>query len=292
MANSMTGFGRYENIVNSMKVCVEIKSVNHRFLDLNLKLPRKFSFFENEARNIIKSRISRGKVDVFFSFEENAADEVEINYHPEIAQKYYDGLMQLKEQFDLKDTVSIGLLARFPDVFTQDAKEEDQEELSEILSETLNKALDDFVINRKEEGQRLVSDLLLKLDEMEGLVAKVETYFPSIIDDYRNRLLAKTKELIENHQLDESRIAAEVVLYADKICVDEELVRLKSHVQEAKDTLSNKDEVGRKMDFLAQEMNRESNTLLSKSTDVKVADVGIELKTIIEKIREQIQNLE
>jgi uncharacterized protein (TIGR00255 family) len=183
-------------------------------------------------------------------------------------------------------------LARFPDVFTQDAKEEDQEELSEILSETLNKALDDFVINRKEEGQRLVSDLLLKLDEMEGLVAKVETYFPSIIDDYRNRLLAKTKELIENHQLDESRIAAEVVLYADKICVDEELVRLKSHVQEAKDTLSNKDEVGRKMDFLAQEMNRESNTLLSKSTDVKVADVGIELKTIIEKIREQIQNLE
>ncbi len=292
MANSMTGFGRYENIVNSMKVCVEIKSVNHRFLDLNLKLPRKFSFFENEARNIIKSRISRGKVDVFFSFEENAADEVEINYHPEIAQKYYDGLMQLKEQFDLKDTVSIGLLARFPDVFTQDAKEEDQEELSEILSETLNKALDDFVINRKEEGQRLVSDLLLKLDEMEGLVAKVETYFPSIIDDYKNRLLAKTKELIENHQLDESRIAAEVVLYADKICVDEELVRLKSHVQEAKDTLSNKDEVGRKMDFLAQEMNRESNTLLSKSTDVKVADVGIELKTIIEKIREQIQNLE
>lgn len=292
MANSMTGFGRYENIVNSMKVCVEIKSVNHRFLDLNLKLPRKFSFFENEARNIIKSRISRGKVDVFFSFEENAADEVEINYHPEIAQKYYDGLMQLKEQFDLKDTVSIGLLARFPDVFTQDAKEEDQEELSEILSETLNKALDDFVKNRKEEGQRLVSDLLLKLDEMEGLVAKVETYFPSIIDDYKNRLLAKTKELIENHQLDESRIAAEVVLYADKICVDEELVRLKSHVQEAKDTLSNKDEVGRKMDFLAQEMNRESNTLLSKSTDVKVADVGIELKTIIEKIREQIQNLE
>ena len=138
MANSMTGFGRYENIVNSMKVCVEIKSVNHRFLDLNLKLPRKFSFFENEARNIIKSRISRGKVDVFFSFEENAADEVEINYHPEIAQKYYDGLMQLKEQFDLKDTVSIGLLARFPDVFTQDAKAEDQEELSEILSETLN----------------------------------------------------------------------------------------------------------------------------------------------------------
>ncbi len=292
MANSMTGFGRYENTVNSLKVCVEIKSVNHRFLDLNLKLPRKFSFFENEARNIIKNRISRGKVDVFFSFEENAADEVEINYHPEIAQKYYDGLMLLKEQFDLKDSVSVGLLARFPDVFTQDAKEEDQEELSELLSDTLNKALDEFVLNRKEEGQRLVDDLIVKLDEMEGLVAKVETYFPSIIEEYKNRLLGKTKELIENHQLDESRIAAEVVLYADKICVDEELVRLKSHVKEARDTLTTKDEVGRKMDFLAQEMNRESNTLLSKSTDVKVADIGIELKTLIEKIREQIQNLE
>ena len=292
MANSMTGFGRYENTKNSMKVSVEIKSVNHRFLDLNLKLPRKFSFFENEARNIIKNRISRGKIDVFFSYEENAVDEVEINYHPEIAQKYYDGLMQLKDQFDLKDSVSVGLLARFPDVFTQDAKEEDQEELNELLSDTLNKALDEFIVNRKEEGQRLVDDLILKLDEMEGLVSKVETYFPSIIEDYKNRLLGKTKELIENHQLDESRIAAEVVLYADKICVDEELVRLKSHVKEAKDTLLNKDEVGRKMDFLAQEMNRESNTLLSKSTDVKVADIGIELKTLIEKIREQIQNLE
>ena len=233
MANSMTGFGRYENVVNSLKVCVEIKSVNHRFLDLNLKLPRKFSFFENEARNIIKNRISRGKVDVFFSFEEDAADEVEIHYHPEIAKKYYDGLMEMKEQFDLKDSVSVGLLARFPDVFTQDAKEEDQDELCGILSETLNKALDDFVLNRKEEGNR-----------------------------------------------------------SDKICVDEELVRLKSHVKEARDTLTTKDEVGRKMDFLAQEMNRESNTLLSKSTDVKVADIGIELKTLIEKIREQIQNLE
>ena len=175
MANSMTGFGRYEKSVGSMKVCVEIKSVNHRFLDLNLKLPRKFSFFQNEARNTIKDRISRGKVDVFFSFEEDASDEVEINYHPEIAQKYYDGLMQLKEQFDLKDSVSVGLLARFPDVFTCDAKEEDQEELSIFLSETLNKALDDFIVNRKEEGNRLVSDLISKLDEMQELVDKVET---------------------------------------------------------------------------------------------------------------------
>ncbi|MCR4674610.1 MAG: YicC family protein [Lachnospiraceae bacterium] len=292
MASSMTGFGHYEVVSSSLKVVVEIKSVNHRFLDMNLKLPRKFTFFENDARNLIKNRISRGKVDVYVSYEENLDQGVEVTYHPEVAKKYYDGLVQLKEQFGLTDNISIGLLAKFPNVFTEEAKEEDQDELSKILTEAFDGALDEFVKNRSQEGERLVSDLISKMDEMEGLVLKVEERSPEIIEEYKQRLLAKTKDLIDNNQIEESRIAAEVVLFSDKICVDEEIVRLKSHVKEGKDTLLHKEEVGRKMDFLAQEMNRESNTILSKSTDVTIADLGIELKTLIEKIREQIQNLE
>lgn len=292
MASSMTGFGHYEVVSNSLKIVVEIKSVNHRFLDMNVKLPRKFSFFENDARNLIKNRISRGKVDVYVSFEESVEGSVEVTYHPEVAQKYYDGLMELKEQFGMNDSISLGLIAKFPNVFTEEAKEEDQEELSKLLTQAFNGALDEFVKNRNQEGQRLVSDLIQKLDEMDSLVSKVEMRSPEIIDEYKERLLTKTKDLIDNNQIEESRIAAEVVLFADKICVDEEIVRLKSHVKEGKDTLLHKDEVGRKMDFLAQEMNRESNTILSKSTDVTIADLGIELKTLIEKIREQIQNLE
>ena len=292
MASSMTGFGHYEVVSNSLKIVVEIKSVNHRFLDMNLKLPRKFSFFENDARNIIKNRISRGKIDVYVSYEETVDSAVEVTYHPEVAQKYYEGLNQLKEQFGLTDNISVGLLAKFPNVFTEEAKEEDQEEISKLLTEGLNGALDEFVKNREQEGGRLVEDLIQKLDEMDALVSKVEERAPEIIEEYKGRLLSKTKELIDNNQIEESRIAAEVVIFADKICVDEEIVRLKSHVKEGKDTLIHKDEVGRKMDFLAQEMNRESNTILSKSTDVTIADIGIELKTLIEKIREQIQNLE
>ena len=292
MASSMTGFGHYEVVSNSLKIVVEIKSVNHRFLDMNLKLPRKFTFFENDARNIIKNRISRGKVDAYVSFEETVDGNMEVTYHPEVAQKYYDGLLQLKDQFGLTDNISIGLLAKFPNVFTEEAKEEDQEELSKLLTEAFNGALDEFVKNRNQEGQRLVTDLVAKLDDMDALVSKVEERSPEIIEEYKARLLTKTKDLIENNQIDEARIAAEVVLFADKICVDEEIVRLKSHVKEGKDTLLHKDEVGRKMDFLAQEMNREANTTLSKSSDLEIANKGIELKTEIEKVREQIQNIE
>ena len=292
MANSMTGFGHYELDTETLKVIVEMKSVNHRFLDMNLKLPRKFSFYENDARNLIKSRISRGKVDVFVSYEENVDSVASIVYHPHIAREYYDGLMQLKEQFSMTDNISLGLLARFPDVFTEEAKDEDLEELERILNRAFSGAIDDFISNRKSEGDRLVEDLLEKLNEMESLVAKVKDRSPEIIEEYKSRLLQKTKELLENNQIDEGRIAAEVVLYADKICVDEEIVRLNSHIKEAKATLKKDAEVGKKMDFLAQEMNRESNTILSKSTDVTIADLGIELKTLIEKIREQIQNLE
>ena len=291
MANSMTGFGRYIKIDDSIKITVEIKSVNHRYLDLNLKLPRLLSYCEVDLRKKLSSRISRGKVDVFVSYERTGGD-ADVIYHPDVASKYYDNLKSMQEQFGLDGTINVGLLARMPDVFTEGDTELDEDYLAKLLSEAADKALDAFVTNRQDEGERLVKDLTEKLGRMEELVSELEKRSPVIIEKYKQRLLEKTKEFIADQRLDESRVLGEVVIYADKVCIDEEMVRLRSHVEEACTTLSSGKDVGRKMDFLAQELNRESNTILSKSTDVEIADIGIELKTLIEKIREQIQNLE
>ena len=291
MANSMTGFGRYIKIDDSIKITVEIKSVNHRYLDLNIKLPRLLSYCETDLRKKLSSRISRGKVDVFVSYERTGGD-ADVTYHPDVAAKYYESLKTMQAQFALDGSVNVGLLARMPDVFTEGDTELSEEYLAELLSEAADQALDAFVKNRQDEGDRLVKDLTEKLDRMDELVSELEKRSPVIIEKYKQRLLDKTKELIADQRLDESRVLGEVVIYADKVCIDEEMVRLRSHVAEARTTLSSGKDVGRKMDFLAQELNRESNTILSKSTDVEIADIGIELKTLIEKIREQIQNLE
>ncbi len=291
MANSMTGFGRYIKVDDGIKITVEIKSVNHRYLDLNIKLPRLLSFCEVDMRKLLSSRISRGKVDVYVTYERTGGD-VDISYHPDVASKYFESLKAMQKDFDLDGSISIGLLARMPDVFTEGDTELDEDYLKTTLLEAADLALDAFVKNRQDEGERLVADLLEKLDRMEELEKKLEARSPAIIEDYKNRLLEKTKDLIAEQKLDESRVLGEVVVYADKICIDEEMVRLKSHIAETRSTLTGQQDVGRKMDFLAQELNRESNTILSKSTDVEIADIGIELKTLIEKIREQIQNLE
>ena len=291
MANSMTGFGRYIKVDDDIKITVEVKSVNHRYLDLNIKLPRLLSFCEVDVRKTLSSRISRGKVDVFVSYERTGGD-VDITYHPEVASKYYESLKSMQEEFALDGTIGIGLLARMPDVFTEGDTELDEDRLKGILLEALDNALDAFVKNRSDEGERLVADLMEKLDRMEALEDELEKRSPDIIEEYKSRLLEKTRDLIEDQKLDESRVLGEVVIYADKVCIDEEMVRLKSHIAECRSTLTGGKDVGRKMDFLAQELNRESNTILSKSTDVAIADIGIELKTLIEKIREQIQNLE
>ena len=291
MANSMTGFGRYIKVDDGIKITVEVKSVNHRYLDLNIKLPRLLSFCEVDLRKVLSSRISRGKVDVFVSYERTGGD-VDVMYHPDVASKYYESLKSMQKDFALDGSIGIGLLARMPDVFTEGDTELDEDYLKSILLEALDNALDAFVQNRKDEGERLSKDLMEKLDRMEALEAELEKRSPQIIEEYKSRLLEKTRDLIEDQKLDESRVLGEVVIYADKVCIDEEMVRLKSHIEECRLTLTGGQDVGRKMDFLAQELNRESNTILSKSTDVAIADIGIELKTLIEKIREQIQNLE
>ncbi len=291
MANSMTGFGRYIRVDDDFRITVEIKSVNHRYLDLNIKLPRLLSFCEVDIRKLLSSRINRGKVDVFVTFERTGGDE-DIIYHPGVAKKYYECLKDMQREFSLDGSINIGLLARMPDVFTEGDAVLDEDHIKENLLSATSEALDEFVKSRQDEGDRLVSDLLDKLDRMEQLVKKLKERSPLVIEEYKSRILEKTRELIEDQKLDESRVLGEVVIYADKICIDEEMVRLSSHLSECRATLTGSQDVGRKMDFLAQELNRESNTILSKSTNVEIADIGIELKTLIEKIREQIQNLE
>lgn len=292
MIRSMTGFGHFESTSGGKTVICEIKSVNHRYYDLNLHMPRKLSAFENNVRARLREEISRGKVDVAFSYESTADGNVQIQYNPQIASEYLKSINAMSEEFGLKNDVTVMSIASLPDVFEVMEADDNEEEMLQLTMDALNGALAAFIKNRTDEGERLKTDLLEKLGEMKSLVREIEIRSPQIIEEYKENLRAKIADLLEDTEIDESRLAMEVTIFADKICVDEEMVRLNSHIKEAQDTLNGSDQVGRKMDFLAQELNRESNTILSKSTDVTIADIGIKLKTLIEKIREQIQNLE
>lgn len=292
MINSMTGFGRYEAVRDKMKIAVEMKAVNHRYLDINIKIPKKLSNFESAIRTILKEYIHRGKVDVFVTYEDFSETTSALQYNEALAGEYLKYLRQMADTFHLHDDVSASVLARFPDVFVMEEQDADETELKEILEEAVHGAAVQFVESRTKEGENLKNDLLAKLDEMLEGVAFIEEQSPQIIAQYREKLKAKVRELLEDKQLDDSRIAAEVTIFADKICVDEEVVRLRSHIEAVKKELTAGGSIGRKLDFIAQEMNREANTILSKSSDLAVSDTGIELKTSIEKVREQIQNIE
>ncbi len=292
MASSMTGFGRYEYINGTKKIIVEIKSVNHRYLDLSVKLSKRITALEQKIRTRVKESVGRGKVDIYIHYEESADENYEIRYNPQIAEAYLVNMRAMARDLGITDDISVTKLATFPDVFEVVNVTQDEKELWENVKTALDIALQQFVESRRIEGDKLKIDLITKMHEIRGLVDTIEENSPAIVKAYKERLFAKIEELAENTQIDESRIATEVVLFADKICVDEEIVRLKSHVDEVIRTLETEDAVGRKLDFLAQEMNREANTILSKSTDVLVADLGISIKTLIEKVREQIQNLE
>lgn len=292
MIKSMTGFGRYELLKDSRKIIVELKSVNHRYLDLNLKLPKKLGAVENDIRNQLKGSIGRGKVDVYISYEESADSHFNIKYNSEIAANYLKNLQEMADEFHLENDIRVSSLSRYPDVFELEEIETDEDTLFQMVQEAMGHAIEQFVESREVEGERLRDDLLGKMEEMEGYVRVIEERSPQIITEYKERLMSKITELMGDNQVDDNRIAMEVTIYADKACVDEEIVRLKSHVEETKNALTSGDAIGRKLDFIAQEMNREANTILSKSTDVEIANMGIELKTLIEKVREQIQNIE
>lgn len=292
MIKSMTGFGRSEIVKGNRKISVEIKSVNHRYLEAGIKMPKKLNVFESRMRDLLKKYATRGKIDIFINYEDDSESQVNLKFNQNIADEYMAIFNNMSEKYNLKNDMTVGGLARFPEVITMDEVQEDEEELWHFIEEAMKAALEQFVNTRILEGENLKKDLLGKLDHMEELVAFVEKRRPEIMKEYRSKLESKVKELLGDTTIDESRIATEVIIYADKICVDEETVRLRSHIEHARKCLNEDGGIGRKMDFIAQEMNREANTTLSKANDIEISNAAIDLKTEIEKVREQIQNIE
>ncbi|MDO5417326.1 MAG: YicC/YloC family endoribonuclease [Lachnospiraceae bacterium] len=292
MLKSMTGFGRYETVTDEYKISVEMKAVNHRYLDLSIKMPKKFNYFEASIRTLLKKYIQRGKVDLFINYEDYTEGNLCLKYNSALAAEYMDAFKKMAEQFDIHNDITVSALSRCPEVLTMEQVPEDEEHLWKVLSEAIKQAAEKFVETRLAEGENLKEDLIKKLDYMAGLVAFIEERSPRIVEEYRAKLSEKVSELLNGAAVDENRIATEVTIYADKICTDEEMVRLKSHIESMKNKLIAGGSIGRELDFIAQEMNREANTTLSKANDLETADKAIALKTEIEKVREQIQNIE
>ena len=292
MIRSMTGYGRSELLSDSCRILVEIKSVNNRYLDIGIKMPRQLNQLEAQIRKELKKHMQRGKVDVFISYEDLTEANMSVKYNARIAQEYWKHFQEMAEEFGIENDIRVSSLARFPDVLTMEEEPADPEGIWDNLQKALLEAVDMFDQARRREGEFLREDLNGKLDEMLGHVEFISERAPGLIETYRTSLQDKVVELLEASNIDDSRIAQEVTIYADKVCVDEELVRLRSHIEATREELSRGGSIGRKLDFIAQEMNRESNTILSKSDDREVSDHAIELKTSVEKIREQVQNIE
>ncbi|MGL6201233.1 MAG: YicC/YloC family endoribonuclease [Lachnospiraceae bacterium] len=292
MIKSMTGFGRCEISDENRKFTVEMKSVNHRYFDVNIRMPKKLIFFETSIRNLLKQYAERGKIDIFISYEDMTEHQVSLKYNEHLAAEYMNYLKKMAETFSLDNDIRVSTLSRYPEILTMEEQAPDEEKLWNSLKQAIEGACAQFVETRITEGDNLKTDIIGKLDEMMEAVAYIEARSPEIVAEYRSKLEDKLKEFIETSQVDESRVAAEVVIFTDKMCTDEEVVRLKSHIENMRDTLKNSDGIGRKLDFIAQEMNREANTILSKANDLEVSNIAIDLKTHIEKVREQIQNIE
>ena len=292
MIKSMTGFGRAENLQENRKFTVEMKAVNHRYFDVSIKMPKKLSFFESAIRTLLKTYMQRGKVDVFITYEDFTEENVSLKYNEAVAAQYLKYYRQMADTFGLRDDISVSVLGRCPEVFTMEEQPVDEKEIWAVLEVALKQACEQFVESRITEGERLKEDLFDKLDGMIKDVDAIEDRYPQIMTEYREKLTLKVEELLGDAQMEEGRIAAEVILFADKICTDEETVRLRSHIESMREELLGGGSVGRKLDFLAQEMNREANTILSKANDLETSNRAINLKTEIEKVREQIQNIE
>ncbi|MCX4297610.1 MAG: YicC family protein [Lachnospiraceae bacterium] len=292
MIKSMTGFGRCEITEGNRKYTVEMKSVNHRYLDANIKMPKKLSFFESSVRNELKNYVQRGKIDLFITYEDFSEDNVCIRYNKDIAAEYIGYLKKMAADFGLDNDIRVSTLSRYPEVFSMEEQTVDEEQIWKGLAKAIQGAAEGLVQTRIKEGKNLAEDLVGKLDGMLEHVTFIEKRSPQIIDEYRKRLAERVHELLGDAIVDEARILTEVTIFADKVCVDEELVRLRSHIETMKQSLIDGGSIGRKLDFIAQEMNREANTILSKANDLVVSNRGIDLKTEIEKVREQIQNIE
>ena len=292
MIKSMTGYGRAVETVNGREFTVEIRSVNNRYLDCSVRLPRILSFGEDAVKQAVKATVSRGKVDVFITVRSEAGDEVQVSINKTVLEGYLTAMRQMVTEFGVADDISVSTVSRLPDVFVVEKPQVDEEQLLADLMSVVNHALENYDAMRCTEGEALDRDLRSRGQTILELVSKVEAGNGQTVIDYRARLEAKLREVLENTAIDESRILTEAAIFADKVAVDEETVRLRSHLAQMNNMLSGGGTIGRKLDFLLQEMNREANTIGSKCTDVNLARIVVDIKAELEKIREQTQNIE
>ena len=292
MVKSMTGYGRAKEMRNNRDITVEVRSVNNRYLDCTVKMPRIYTFAEDAIKTRVQKAISRGKVDVFVSVDSSAADTAVVTLNKSLVEGYLAALKELKEGYGLEGDVSAAVIARFPDVMTVTKADEDVDTVTEDICAVLDQALEAYNAMRAAEGMKLAEDIGSRLDTIESLTAKVEERSPKTVAEYRQKLLGRMQEVLQSTTIDEGRILMEAAIYADKVAVAEETVRLRSHLSQLRKMLQSNDPMGRKMDFLIQEVNRESNTIGSKCNDVEIATVVVNLKAEVEKIREQVQNIE
>ncbi len=292
MVKSMTGYGRAEETVKGCSITVELRSVNNRYLDCNVRIPRLYLFAEDGIKSRVQASISRGKVDVFVTLDSTGADKVQVSVNQPVADGYYAALQELSKRYSLSGEISVSLLSRFPEVLLAEKTEEDVEEMAQDICRVLDRALADFDQMRTREGERLREDILSRADVIEEKVTLVEERSPQTVSEYRARLEARMNEVLANTQIDPARILTEAAIFADKVAVDEETVRLRSHISQLREMLSKGGATGRKLDFLIQEFNREANTIGSKCSDIEIARQVVDIKAEIEKIREQVQNIE
>ena len=292
MVRSMTGYGRGEAVLHGRSIVVEVRSVNNRYLDCNIKMPRAYIFAEDAMKSRIQSSISRGKVDIFVTMDSTGADAVTVKVNHLVAAGYVKSLQELKDTYHLWGLPDLSLIAHFPDVLQTEKAPENVEEVAADICSVLDQALTDYAVMREREGERLSADILSRADAIEALITQVEDRSPKTVTEYRARLETKMREVLQSQQLDESRILTEAAIFADKVAVDEETVRLRSHLSQLRTMLKQGGPIGRKLDFLIQEFNREANTIGSKCNDLEISRHVIDIKAEIEKIREQVQNIE
>ena len=293
MAISMTGFGRGEYKDDNYQFLVECKTINHKYADINIRLPRKLSFLEDKARILVKDYIKRGRVDLYIKLELLGSEDVNLKFDEELATQYVSILKQIKDKFDLVDDKSVMNIAKFPDVIKTEEKEDDEDKLWSMLKVALENALLKLKEMRSEEGKKLAEDIQNRCDLLKNYIEDIEKYSYNVVIDYKEKLKNRISDMLEDPSIiDESRLAQEVAIYADKSSITEEIVRFKSHIEQLKNTVVKNESIGRKIDFLIQEMNRETNTIGSKSSDLNITNLVVEVKSELEKIREQIQNIE
>lgn len=292
MISSMTGYGKAQQLIGGREISVEIRSVNHRFFEFSARVPRSMAYLEEKLKSLVYGQVSRGKVDVSLTVVSLEEPDAQVQINTPLAKGYLEALRGLSQELKVEDDITLSSLARFHDIFVLRRVELDADALWEAVRQVAQEALEHYLAMRAAEGEKLRADILERLDIIEGYVSQVEERSPQTVEEYRARLYAKLSEVLQNQQIEEQRILTEAAIFAEKIAVDEETVRLRSHIAQLREFLQSGQPVGRKMDFLVQEFNREANTIGSKAQDIEIAKTVVELKSEIEKIREQVQNIE